>query len=304
MAAAGERHLRRAAPSAPATGFTNYEARKPPVNSQNLPLLLKQNFKRLVTPLQPPRTSLAHPLRKSPKYGYFQTFDFSPQTSRCDTPLQTRKSKAIAKEFLTDLPSPSFCNSPDAACSAHSGNRQNTGVFPKSPILFPKPAMRHNGRKTRRAQTALTPLTRDCPRQYFYSLPNGKRISRERFAITRTELRRQGSASLKICNGQKGAHGAGGDGAPTPDTAGNRLCQNAKYKKAPAPRRPSAGNSAFRRNRRACKKKRTPREVRFWQILSRIGRPAQQPPRWTCLSIVGAPLPMGAYAAYASGAAS
>ena len=102
MAAAGERHLRRAAPSAPATGFTNYEARKPPVNSQNLPLLLQQNFKRLATLLQPPRTSLAHP---SPKYGYFpQTFDFSPQTSRCDTPLQTRKSEAIAKEFLTDLP--------------------------------------------------------------------------------------------------------------------------------------------------------------------------------------------------------
>lgn len=144
MAAAGERHLRRAAPSAPATGFTNYEARKPPVNSQNLPLLLKQNFKRLVTPLQPPRTSLAHPLRKSPKYGYFQTFDFSPQTSRCDTPLQTRKSKAIAKEFLTDLPSLLFAT-PRTPLAAPIPETAKHGRFPKSPILFPKPAMRHNG---------------------------------------------------------------------------------------------------------------------------------------------------------------
>lgn len=119
--------------------------------------------------------------------------------------------------------------------------------------------MRHNGRKAPSAQTALTPLARDCPRQYFYSLPNGKRTSRERFAITRAKFRRQGSASLKIRNGQKGAHGAGGYGAPPPYTAGNRLCQNAKYKKAPAPRRPSAGNSEFRRNRRAAKKN-EPRE--------------------------------------------
>lgn len=141
--------------------------------------------------------------------------------------------------------------------------------------------MRHNGRKAPSAQTALTPLARDCPRQYFYSLPNGKRTSRERFAITRAKFRRQGSASLKIRNGPKGAHGAGGDGAPTPNTAGNRLCQNAKYKKALAPRRPSAGNSAFRRNRRACKKTNPERGSLLADL--GIGRPAQQPPRWACL---------------------
>ena len=180
-------------------------------------------------------------------------------------PTANPQIRSHCKGIFNRLASPSFCNSPDAACSAHSGNRQNTGVFPKSPIYSPNLTMRHNGRKTPRAQTALTPLARDCPRQYFHSLPNGKRTSRER-TITHAKFRRQGSASLKIRNGPKGAHGAGGDGAPPPDTAGNRLCQNAKYKKAPAPRRLSAGNSAFRRNRRVCKKKRTPREVRFWQI--------------------------------------
>ena len=32
----------------------------------------QRNFKRLATPLQPPRTPLVHPLRKSPKYGFSQ----------------------------------------------------------------------------------------------------------------------------------------------------------------------------------------------------------------------------------------
>lgn len=137
MAAAGERHLRRTAPSAPATGFTNYEARKPPVNSQNLPLLLKQNFKRLATPLQPPRTPIAHP---SPQYGYFpQTFDFFSPNLAMRYPTANPQIRSHCKGIFNRLASPSFCNSPDAACSAHSGNRQNTGVFPKSPILFPKP---------------------------------------------------------------------------------------------------------------------------------------------------------------------
>lgn len=105
----------------------------------------------------------------------------------------------------------------------------------------------------------MAPDLRICRGYRIARFEEKNRTSRKRFAITRAELRRQGSASLKICNGQKGAHGAGGYGAPPPYTAGNRLCQNAKYKKAPAPRRPSAGNSAFRRNRRAGKKN-EPRE--------------------------------------------
>lgn len=149
-------------------------------------------------------------------------------------PTANPQIRSHCKGIFNRLASPSFYNSPDAACSAHSGNRQNTGVFPKSPILFPKPCDAAQRRKTRCTQTALTPLARDCPRQYFYSLPNGKRTSRER-TITHAKFRRQGSASLKIRNGPKGAHGAGGDGAPTPNTAKNRLCQNAKYKKSSRP---------------------------------------------------------------------
>ena len=180
-------------------------------------------------------------------------------------PTANPQIRSHCKGIFNRLASPSFYNSPDAACSAHSGNRQNTGVFPKSPILFPKPCDAAQRRKTRCTQTALTPLARDCPRQYFYSLPNGKRTSRER-TITHAKFRRQGSASLKIRNGPKGAHGAGGDGAPTPNTAKNRLCQNAKYKKSSRPAEAVRGKFPIPKKSARLQKKRTPREVRFWQI--------------------------------------
>ena len=175
------------------------------------------------------------------------------------TPLQTRKSKAIAKEFLTDLPPLLFATPRTPLAAPIPETAKTRAFFSEKSDFIPQicdAAQRAQG--AQRTDGANAPCER-LPCQYFYSLPNGKRTSRERFAITRAKFRRQGSASLKIRNGPKGAHGAGGDGAPTPDAAGNRLCQNAKYKNAPAPRRPSAGNSAFRRNRRACKKN-EPRE--------------------------------------------
>lgn len=181
-------------------------------------------------------------------------------------PTANPQIRSHCKGIFNRLASPSFCNSPDAPCSAHSGNRQNTGVFPKSPIFLPKPcdaAQRAQG--AQRTDGANAPCDR-LPCQYFYSLPNGKRTSRERFAITRAKFRRQGSASLKIRNGPKGAHGAGGDGSPTPNTAKNRLCQNAKYKKSSRPAEAVRGKFRIPKKSARLQKKRTPREVRFWQI--------------------------------------
>ena len=53
-------------------GIYELRVKKTPCKCPNLPLLRQRNFKRLTTPLQPPRTPLAHPLRKSPKYGFSQ----------------------------------------------------------------------------------------------------------------------------------------------------------------------------------------------------------------------------------------
>lgn len=66
--------------------------RRPPLQiARNLPMFLQRIFKRLATPLRSPRTlPPTHLLRKYPYEGYFpQTFDFSPQTLRCDAPNLT-----------------------------------------------------------------------------------------------------------------------------------------------------------------------------------------------------------------------
>ena len=54
-------------------------------------MFLQRIFKRLATPLHPTQTlPPTHLLRKYPYEGYFpQTFDFSPQTLRCDVPNLT-----------------------------------------------------------------------------------------------------------------------------------------------------------------------------------------------------------------------
>ncbi len=206
-------------------------------------------------------------------------------------PTANPQIRSHCKGIFNRLASPSFCNSPDAPCSAHSGNRQNTGVFPKSPIFLPKPcdaAQRAQG--AQRTDGANAPCDR-LPCQYFYSLPNGKRTSRERFAITRAKFRRQGSASLKIRNGPKGAHGAGGDGAPTPMPRGIGFAKTRNTKKLP-PRGDRPREIPHSEEIGAPAKKTNPERGSLLADLG-IGRPAQQPPRWACLSIVGAPLPMG-----------
>lgn len=140
------------------------------------------------------------------------------------------KKTLVNSQNLPLLPQQNFkpCNLPERPLRTPYENPPNMDIFLKRSIFSSNLAMRHNGRKTRRVQTALTPLARDCPRQYFYSLPNGKRTSRERFAITRAKFRRQGSASLKICNDPKGAHGAGGNRAPPPWGIGFAKTRNTK----------------------------------------------------------------------------
>ena len=69
MAAARKRHLRRAVPSDAGNGICELRVKKTLVNSQNLPLLPQQNFKRLATLATSPNAPYT-PLT-SPKYGYF-----------------------------------------------------------------------------------------------------------------------------------------------------------------------------------------------------------------------------------------
>ena len=135
----------------------------------------------------------------------------------------------------------------------------------------------------------MAPDLRICRGYRIARFEEKNRTSRERFAITCTELRRQGSAFLKICNGQKGAHGAGGYGAPPPYTAGNRT----RNTKKPPPRGGRPREIPHSEEIGALPKKTNPERGSLLAGFSGTGRYAQQPPRWACLSIVGAPLPMG-----------
>ena len=72
--------------------------KKTPCKSQSA-ALAKRSFKRLATPLQPPRTPLACLLRKSPKYGYFPnlTSFFQNQISRYSGGVRLLSEKRLRK---------------------------------------------------------------------------------------------------------------------------------------------------------------------------------------------------------------